>query len=143
MLTQLGDHICVALGCNTPIVLRKEPSGNFQVVGDCYVHGLMEGEVVLGALPDPWVVQYMTLEDAPLYVPTFVNARDGISQSEDPRLADVVVPPEWEDLTAESPEVERPKFKHRDTGKILKGDPRLLPQHLEARGIELQKFTLI
>lgn len=41
---QRGDVVAVLLGCNFPVLLR--PSGRyFRVLGECYVHGLMNGEV--------------------------------------------------------------------------------------------------
>ncbi len=40
-----GDVICVLLGCTVPMVLR--PAGDkYQVVGECYLHGLMEGQAL-------------------------------------------------------------------------------------------------
>lgn len=42
---QLGDSICVLPGASTPFVLRRE-GDTFRFVGDCYIHGLMDGEVV-------------------------------------------------------------------------------------------------
>ena len=47
--TKAGDLVCILLGAMTPFVLRKdsasEGEGNtYQLVGECYVHGIMEGE---------------------------------------------------------------------------------------------------
>jgi hypothetical protein len=47
--TQLGDRVCILLGTDTPFVIRKAPEPDeellsYQLVGDCYVHGLMDGE---------------------------------------------------------------------------------------------------
>ena len=47
---QHGDTIWVLLGCSTPVVLR--PLGTrFKLIGECYVHGAMDGEFLekLGA----------------------------------------------------------------------------------------------
>ncbi len=44
-LTREDDVICVLFGCDTPLVLR--PVGDYYtLVGECYVHGLMDGELV-------------------------------------------------------------------------------------------------
>ncbi|KAI9691963.1 MAG: hypothetical protein M1820_009671 [Bogoriella megaspora] len=43
--TQQGDVIAVLMGCDTPLVLRKSGSA-YEVVGECYVHGIMHGEVL-------------------------------------------------------------------------------------------------
>jgi hypothetical protein len=54
--TQIGDCVFVLLGSNVPVVLRKTPSLNehpavtissqpmLRLVGDCFVHGIMDGE---------------------------------------------------------------------------------------------------
>ena len=41
---QKGDIICAFLGAKTPFVLRPDGSGNYRLVGECYVRGLMCGE---------------------------------------------------------------------------------------------------
>ncbi|KAK1749392.1 HET-domain-containing protein [Echria macrotheca] len=47
-----GDVICVVFGCSTPLVLRPDPmkEGFYQLVGACYVQGVMYGEGVKGLL---------------------------------------------------------------------------------------------
>jgi hypothetical protein len=39
-----GDCIFVLLGCSMPMVLRPVDDGRYRVVGEIYVHGIMEGE---------------------------------------------------------------------------------------------------
>jgi hypothetical protein len=43
----VGDHICIVPGSDTPFLLRPGTSGFWEVsytlVGECYVHGLMDG----------------------------------------------------------------------------------------------------
>ena len=47
---QEGDLICIIFGCSVPVVLRKivsdEMTGEhyYELVGDCYIHGMMDGE---------------------------------------------------------------------------------------------------
>jgi hypothetical protein len=47
---QDGDLICIIFGCSVPVALRKivsdEMTGehHYKLVGDCYVHGMMDGE---------------------------------------------------------------------------------------------------
>jgi hypothetical protein len=47
------DKICILYGCSVPVVLRKrlDTQGRqyWQLVGDAYVHGIMEGEAISGA----------------------------------------------------------------------------------------------
>lgn len=41
-----GDQVWVLLGCSIPLVLRRwEHKEGFQVIGECYLHGYMNGEV--------------------------------------------------------------------------------------------------
>jgi len=44
-MTCIGDFIVVLYGCNFPVVLRPQ-EGNFVYVGECYVDGIMDGEVL-------------------------------------------------------------------------------------------------
>jgi hypothetical protein len=42
-----GDVICVICGCSTPIILRGKENA-FQLVGEAYIHGIMNGEALKG-----------------------------------------------------------------------------------------------
>lgn len=44
----LGDNIFVPFGSEVPIIIRKsdERSGCFRLIGECYIHGMMNGEVL-------------------------------------------------------------------------------------------------
>lgn len=39
-----GDLIYVLIGCSMPVVLRPHGRGRFRVLGECYLHGIMNGE---------------------------------------------------------------------------------------------------
>jgi hypothetical protein len=41
-----GDQVCVLFGGRTPFVLRPLGDGNFRFIGECYVHGIMCGELL-------------------------------------------------------------------------------------------------
>jgi len=43
--SKVGDQVYSLLGGNTPFVLRPSKDGVFQFVGECYVHGIMDGEL--------------------------------------------------------------------------------------------------
>ncbi|KAL2694258.1 hypothetical protein Neosp_000833 [[Neocosmospora] mangrovei] len=45
---QEGDFVCVFYGGQTPFVLRRDENcpGKYRFVGDCYIHGIMEGEAL-------------------------------------------------------------------------------------------------
>jgi hypothetical protein len=43
--TQVGDEICVLLGCDQPLLIRRL-GDHHVVVGQCYVYGMMYGEMI-------------------------------------------------------------------------------------------------
>jgi hypothetical protein len=46
-LTSTGDLICVLYGCHAPVILRpSDGSQHYTLIGDAYVHGLMDGEAL-------------------------------------------------------------------------------------------------
>ncbi|KAE9376548.1 hypothetical protein N431DRAFT_529685 [Stipitochalara longipes BDJ] len=47
--TREGDLICILFGCSVPVILRKIPNngkGLYNFIGECYVHGIMDGEAL-------------------------------------------------------------------------------------------------
>jgi hypothetical protein len=46
----MADSLCVLYGCSVPVVLRKLSGPNtsicWQLVGDSYLHGIMDGEAL-------------------------------------------------------------------------------------------------
>ncbi|KAL8701433.1 MAG: hypothetical protein Q9201_004917, partial [Fulgogasparrea decipioides] len=42
---QAGDDICVLLGCDYPVILRRHGEC-YKVVGECYIYGLRNGELM-------------------------------------------------------------------------------------------------
>lgn len=55
-----GDKICILFGCSVPVLLRsdlsptKEPSEFYNFGGECYVHGMMDGEAVTSETQYPY-----------------------------------------------------------------------------------------
>ncbi|KAN0119364.1 Heterokaryon incompatibility protein (HET) domain containing protein [Hyaloscypha variabilis] len=45
-----GDIVCVLLGGELPYVLRPVTNERYKMVGQCYMHGIMDGEVIRGAI---------------------------------------------------------------------------------------------
>jgi len=43
----VGDMVCVILGCQVPLIIQKV-NGHQVLVGEAYVHGIMDGEVIEG-----------------------------------------------------------------------------------------------
>lgn len=144
-----GDIICVFLGCNVPVVLRPLSDGNYRLVGDAYVNGLEDAQSLLGRLPNPWRVQIFDHPDQEFRIEhRYLNQETGELTASDPRLEDHV---EWtrvpleelgRNLTGDDPLV-IDFFRHKSSGRMMNSDPRLLPDALEARGVQLQWFTII
>jgi hypothetical protein len=46
---RVGDLICILYGCSVPVILRPQTVDGRDVwilIGECYVHGLMDGEAM-------------------------------------------------------------------------------------------------
>ncbi|KAJ3549851.1 hypothetical protein NM208_g281 [Fusarium decemcellulare] len=53
MRAKKGDLVCILYGSDVPFVVRKEAGGKYLLVGECYMHGIMEGEgLKIGATRD-------------------------------------------------------------------------------------------
>ena len=50
-----GDGICVFLGGSVPFVIRRTDSGHYSLVGEGYVHGLMDGKALDMVLDVDWM----------------------------------------------------------------------------------------
>ncbi|KAF8866367.1 hypothetical protein BDZ45DRAFT_579097 [Acephala macrosclerotiorum] len=48
--SQIGDMICIFEGGKVPFVVRNKSGGGQQLVGECYIHGIMDGELMEKAL---------------------------------------------------------------------------------------------
>ncbi|KAK4164665.1 heterokaryon incompatibility protein-domain-containing protein [Cladorrhinum sp. PSN259] len=142
-----GDVVFVPLGCETPLLLRPNQTGQYQLISECYVHGIMFGESILGPLPAPWSGAKCP-GPAGSTRTCFYNP-DGRYELEDPRLEDIPLPGEWEQIrsaqeeTTDDPRTFVGEFRHRETGETINGDPRLLPKALIARGVSLTTVTLV
>jgi hypothetical protein len=149
-----GDKLVVLLGCEHPILLRPKIINagmvKSQVIGKSYVHGLMQGQAILDALPSAWKVVHRTL--APLHVsrrttyPLFENTETGSRTLEDPRLGPL--PDEWEEVAVPVNSDWRYAFRvqyyqNTHTKETLHSDPRLSPERLIARGVPLETIMLI
>ncbi len=43
---EIGDQVWILAGAKVPFILRPLNSGRWKVIGDVYVHGLMQGEAM-------------------------------------------------------------------------------------------------
>lgn len=148
------DKICVLLGGEAPFILRQLPDdSSYQVVGPCYLHGIMFGEAFLGAIPEPWVCDQDT--DSGQW--QFTDRETGKRTFEDPRLWPL--PPEWElhycdedggccsGNCVEENEKETgfvfPWYYNNVTGEEVWDDPRLSVSGLREHGVTIEEFVLV
>jgi hypothetical protein len=43
---QKGDIVCIFLGGDVPFIIRPLSDGHYHLLGDCYIHGIMEGQAM-------------------------------------------------------------------------------------------------
>jgi hypothetical protein len=141
-----GDQICIFLGSGCPVVLRSAPKVEnpslHRFLGPAYVHGLMEGQALLGPLPDSWdlIIDHRIKKSRF----SFHHRQTDAVALEDPRLE--ALPSEWEEVDKEDEARLRFHVQHhrnKVTGEIINSDPRLLPEALEVRGVKLDTFVMI
>lgn len=83
--TQVTDIVCVILGCRLPMILR--PVGTvYQVVGNCFLYGIGNGEAILGPMPSGWQFLSRHKSSRGSFVDEFRNNVTGKTQYDDPRL---------------------------------------------------------
>jgi hypothetical protein len=135
-----GDIITVLLGLGSPLILRPTNDNKFQVVGEAYYNGVMDGEALLGPLPDG-------IEEVSRYSPVtarwdfaYFDRNNNTVTTVDPRLGDM--PPDWK-IESEPEDEALQWFVNKETGESTWKDPRRTLQLLEKRGVDLRVFDLI
>jgi hypothetical protein len=120
------------------MILRPTNDGSYKVVGQAYCDGFMDGEALLGPLPDLFKAVWRFYRGN--YAWAYLNQETGSFQTEDPLLGPL--PLGW---TAERDEngVFLPLFRNGETGEESNRDPRLTSEALRKRGIPLQVFDLV
>jgi hypothetical protein len=143
-----GDRLCVVLGCETPLLLRPLSNGHYQIVGECFVHGLGNCEGLLGPIPCSW-------ERKLIYGNGWGRIawiRDGEIYLDDPRLG--FLPSKWRKRYGD---IGNPSdhpyeddgsprflwFENLETGDWTNFDPRLTSQALIAKGVDIEDFVLV
>lgn len=121
-----GDQVCVLLGCPRPLVLRPTPGLQYQVVGECHVHGLGEAEAFLGPLPENYKSVHIYDEESKTYAWAFMDKETGNTQYQDPRME------------KGSQKVKIP-IRNPDGSELLVVNSEMLKR----RGVQVQKFDLI
>jgi hypothetical protein len=142
--TRPGDIVTVFLGCDSPLVLRPTTPDCLQywVVGEAFCHGVMDGEALLGPLPEHW--QLVIRHDRTSYVDwsAFWNSKSQQFSAEDPRLGNL--PEGWRRQSHENEEFQTSFIRDID-GEILETweDPRIAMDELRLRGVQLKTFELV
>ncbi|KAI4170113.1 MAG: hypothetical protein LQ346_008900, partial [Caloplaca aetnensis] len=131
--TQPGDKICVLLGCESPLLLRPDRSGNHVVVGECYIDGMMSGEALLGELPRNWTLAWKYFPKVQGHVEIFLDGTTGQTALQDPRLGPL--PAGWGLDSHMNMDAYNWYYNER-TGEDTEFDPRLEPDALRERGVE-------
>jgi hypothetical protein len=144
------DYICVILGSEVPLVLRPLSShnGQYQLVGECYVHGLMFAEGLLGPIPRSWERHSVRARGQ---VDTIWKHGDNKTH-DDPRLGPL--PADWRRIYFDGDKVQdkpfdrdgnpHPTYFEQDsTGIRTWDDPRLKPEALVAKGVDIKEFILV
>ncbi|CAN9321671.1 unnamed protein product [Alternaria alternata] len=152
-----GDIVAILAGASVPIVLRPQHNtGNrrYQVVGPCYIQGVMFGEGLLGALPPGWMgVMHETRKWC------FQTTDGALRTWEDPRLWSL--PGHWQAHFCDIQDrgeschgackIEYVRgarladrwFLDTRSGEGRTEDPRLSVEGLEKGGIVLEAFQLM
>jgi hypothetical protein len=141
--TNQGDIVTVLLGCQSPIVLRPTTDGRYKVIGQAYCDEFMDGEALLGTLPDSLEAIFRCGGNGGGgrgYEWAYLNKVTGNFQLEDPRRGPL--PPGW-DIVSHAGEEFWQLFKNNETGEETECDPRLTSGELRKRGVPLQVFDLI
>jgi hypothetical protein len=87
-LARATDKIVVLPGCPAPMILRPSHNGNgrYRVVGECFIHDLVNGEALLGPLPEGYRrIKKLDRTDR-VYYKAYQDNRTGDIQYEDPRF---------------------------------------------------------
>jgi hypothetical protein len=107
------------------------------------VHGFCDAVGLLGPVPTPWKIHFYSGRPS-RNVCLFFNTETGVSTYDDPRLG--TVPQDWEIAhpgTFALGNVRIPTYRSKKTGEITDRDPRLLPDFLRERGVNLEMFELV
>ena len=141
-----GDVVVIGLGVNSPLVLRPvthEGKSCYLVVGTAYLSGAMHAEAFFGSIPVGWELTYRLFNH--FYLMVFTHG-DVLTQ-EDPRVA---LPPQWRyKYVPQKDKPNTPKemlnfyFENVETKETSRYDPRLTPEALRERGVNLEEFVLV
>ncbi|KAI0376840.1 heterokaryon incompatibility protein-domain-containing protein [Hypomontagnella monticulosa] len=126
--TEPDDVVCLLLGSEMPIILKPVPSGQYNVVGDCFMHGIMSGEPFLGPLPAGLrEVRYLFPESGE-YMRHLLDENTGEAVRKDPRVRHLLFGLR---ITAKS----------MRSGGPLRYDVKI--EELRRAGLDVEEFNLV
>jgi hypothetical protein len=138
--------VVIGLGVRSPLILRPvihEGKSCYLVVGTAYLSGAMHIEAFFGSIPVGWELTYQIFNHS--YQMVFTHG--DVLTREDPRVA---LPPQWRyKYVPQKDEPNTPKemldfyFENVETKEISWYDPRLTPEALRERGVNLEEFLLM
>ena len=139
LIFKVGDEVSVILGCDFPMVVRPRGSNQYEVIGPCFVHGLMLGEALKPPLETPWKDVLPVARGWALSY--LINTQTGELLKSDPRLG--LLPDDWEEVTTLDPFLPPFVFKNKESGHISMNDPRMSAEAIKQRGIVLETLVLV
>jgi hypothetical protein len=139
--TKPGDIVTVLLGGATAFALRPADDVQHQLVGEAYCHGFMDAEALLGPLPEKFQFLAKFEEKSNVYWWGHMDRETELFYCEDPRLGEL--PSGWK--RKNHPSDQYWNWFVNETGEEMKGrgDPRLTPEVLKQRGVDLKVFELV
>ncbi|KAH8795009.1 heterokaryon incompatibility protein-domain-containing protein [Hyaloscypha sp. PMI_1271] len=154
---KIGDQIFVTPGVGTAILLSSIEGrpNHYRLKGECYVHGLMNSEALLGALPavaEEGLWSYRWEKVAGSYEMIFRNGE--LATQNDPRLGPL--PEDWnkkyrseersqyyDEEFGTDGTMRRLFFHNRSTNEFSKVDPRMTSKALKRRGVAFEDIIII
>jgi hypothetical protein len=142
--TRPGDIVAVFLGCDSPMVLRPTTPDCLQywVVGEAFCHGIMDGEALLGPLPEHWRIVIRHDRPSNIDCTAFWNSKSRQFSAEDPRLGNLS---EGWRRQSHANEAFQTLFIRDHNGECLETweDPRIATHELRLKGVQLKTFKLV
>ena len=124
------------------MLLRPADSGTHHVVGECFVHGLMDAESILGSIPSGWRLELHPSTDS-TWATSFTDLYTKEHYLEDPRL--LALPAQWRQVqrkrTQDDPFFFQ-DYRNDLTDEVINSDPRIAMM-IKERKIALKPFRLV
>ncbi len=135
------DKVVVLLGCDSAMILRPCKQDYYRVVGGAYCEDIMDGEALLGPLPEGFRIVWRYNESTQVWYQSFLEKKSDKFYAEDPRLGKL--PRGWRKDEHPNEEFFSRFVNDETSGDIVYFDPRLAPEALRERGVKLEEFKLI